>query len=191
MRNKKRRLCGILPLPMAMRFADGGGNPAATETEAAAEKSDARENQSAAQLPPNEAAGEKAANTYTEQQLQEARAAAVEEYKRHLEEAKDYEKMTPEEKVAYLEQQRAEEKLERYASEKLAVAGLSPALARYVKSGNEKEIDAGVLQLKELLDKDVQAGVEARFRNMGYEPRGSGIGKVSGKAARPRGITIE
>lgn len=132
------------------------------------------------------------AKTYTDADLEAARQKAVEDYKRHLEEVKDYDKMTPEEKVAHLEKQMAEEKLARYTAEAVTEAGMDASLAEFAKGGDEKSTDDRVKALKTVFDKAVQAGVEGRFKEIGYTPRMGGVGSPAGETAKkPRGVTVK
>lgn len=135
---------------------------------------------------------EQSAKTYTDADLETARQKAVEEYKRHLQEATDYNKMTPEEKVAHLEKQMAEEKLARYTADALMKAGTDASLAVFVKGADEKDTDDRVKAFKEVFDKAVQAGVEARFKGIGYTPRAGGMGSPSAEAEKkPRGVSVK
>lgn len=135
---------------------------------------------------------EEPAKTYTDADLETARQKAAEDYKRHLEEAKDYEKMTPEEKVAHLEKQMAEEKLARYTADALVKAGTDASLAVFVKGADEKDTDDRVKSFKEVFDKAVQAGVEARFKSIGYTPRAGGVGSPAAEAEKKlRGVSVK
>ncbi len=137
-----------------------------------------------------------AENTYTTEQLetekQKAAAAAVEAYKKHLDEAKDFEKMTDAEKVVYLQKQMADEKLTGYTSQKLTDAGLPVDLAAFVKGSDEKDTDERIKTLKAAYDKGVQAGVEQRFKANGYVPKGTAAGKTDEETKkRPRGVSVK
>lgn len=191
MDKSKRRQCAWFPVA-AIRYADGGGAGSVTNPEESGASGMGTQQPENQEQKPKQETEKEPIKAFTQEQLQQAREEAVEEYKRHLEEAQDYEKMTAEEKVAYLERQRAEEKLERYAAEKLVDAGLPTDFTRYVKATDEKAIESGIQQLKAVFDKNVQAGVEARFRRDGYEPRGTGFGKTGAASMpRPRGVSLE
>lgn len=123
---------------------------------------------------------------------QQAASAAVEAYKKHLEEAKDFEKMTAEEKVVYLQKQMADEKLSGYTAQQLSVAGLSVELATFVKGSDEKDTDERIKTLKTAFDKAVQAGVEQRFKVNGYVPKGTAAAQLGEESKkRPRGVFVK
>lgn len=191
MDRSKTRPCAWFPAAEAVRYADGGSAGSVTNPEEPGISGTGTQQPENKEQQPKQETEKEPIKAFTQEQLQQAREEAVEEYKRHLEEAQDYEKMTAEEKVAYLERQRAEEKLERYAAEKLIDAGLPTDFTRYVKAADEKAIESGIQQLKAVFDKNVQAGVEARFRRDGYEPRGTGFGKTGASMPRPRGVSLE
>lgn len=123
---------------------------------------------------------------------QQAATDAVEAYKKHLEEAKDFEKMTAEEKVVYLQKQMADEKLTGYTTQQLSAAGLPVEFAAFVKGTDEKGTDERIKTLKAAYDKGVQAGVEQRFKGNGYVPKGTAAGKPGEEAKkRPRGVSVK
>lgn len=203
MRWKFRSLLGSA---LARRYSDGGAAPAgetggsAAGTPAAgagaASGTDPTPPKASEQTPPKKEAdpskAEEPPKTYTDADLETARQKAVEEYKRHLQEATDYNKMTPEEKVAHLEKQMAEEKLARYTADALVKAGTDASLAVFVKGADEKDTDDRVKAFKEVFDKAVQAGVEARFKGIGYTPRAGGMGSPSAEAEKkPRGVSVK
>lgn len=137
-----------------------------------------------------------AENAYTAEQLetekQKAADAAVEAYKKHLDEAKDFEKMTDAEKVTYLQKQMADEKLTGYTTQKLINSGLPVEMAAFVKGSDEKETDERIKTLKAAYDKGVQAGVEQRFKANGYVPKGTAAGRTGEEAEkRPRGVSVK
>ena len=135
-------------------------------------------------------------NTFTAEQLETAKkqaaSDAVDSYKKHLEEAKDFEKMTDAEKVIYLQKQMADEKLTDYTSKKLSESGLPIELANFAKGTDEKNTDERVKALKNAFDKGVQSGVEQRFKANGYVPKGKAAGKPGQNAKkRERGVTVK
>lgn len=178
-------------------FADGGaaegapaGEPAqpaagaGTGTPAAAPAKPANTEPAKPQEPP--------AKAYTEAELQAATAQALAEYKRHLEDAKDYEKMTAEEKVAFLEQQRVNDKLAQYTTAKLAAQELPLDLLPFVQGKDEADTDGRLKAFRAAYDKGVQAGVEKRFKANGYLPRGTAAGEPGKETAkRSRGVSVK
>ena len=123
---------------------------------------------------------------------QQAATDAVEAYKKHLEEAKDFEKMTADEKVVYLQKQMADEKLTGYTTQKLSDSGLPVEFAAFVKGTDEKDTDERIKTLKAAYDKGVQSGVEQRFKGNGYVPKGTAAGKPGEEAKkRPRGVSVK
>lgn len=203
----------ILGSALTRRYSDGGAAPAgeaggsaagtpaagagaASGTDPAPPKAPEQTPPKPEQAPPKKEVeapkAEQSAKTYTDADLEKARQKAVEDYKRHLEEARDYEKMTPEEKVAHLEKQMAEEKLARYTADALVKAGTDASLAVFVKGADEKDTDDRVKSFKEVFDKAVQAGVEARFKSIGYTPRAGGVGSPAAEAEKkPRGVSVK
>ncbi len=180
---------------LAMRYSDGGAQSSAEGTEpanAGTESTGGTDAGAGAAQPASKTDPE--AKTYTEAELEAARQQAVEAYKQHLEEAKDYEKMTPEEKVAYLEKQREEDRIARYATEKLSAQNLPVELLPFVQGPDEAGTDERLKTFKAAYDKAVQAGVEARFKLNGYIPRGSAASaseRSEQKQARPRGVSMK
>lgn len=127
-----------------------------------------------------------------ETEKQQAAAAAVDSYKKHLEEAKDFEKMTDAEKVVYLQNQMTNEKLSGYTTKQLSAAGLPVELASFVKGSDEKDTDERVKTLKAAYDKGVQAGVEQRFKANGYVPKGTAAGQPGDETKkRPHGVSVK
>ncbi|MFV0497482.1 MAG: DUF4355 domain-containing protein [Candidatus Fimivivens sp.] len=182
---------------LSMRFSDGGAQPpapadptppAATPPATPAATPPATP---PAATPP--ATATPPAKTFSEADVTAAKEAAIAEYKKHLEEAKDYEKMTPEEKVAYLEAQRADDKLSAYATQKLSASNMPVELLAYAKGTNEADTDTRIKELKAIIDKGVQSGVEARFKNNSYVPRGNAAaaGAAPETKSRSRGVTVQ
>ncbi len=181
---------------LALRYSDGGAQPPAPADPAAtppAAPPAAPPAPAAPAATPAPAAPTAPVKTYTEADVTAAKEAAIAEYKKHLEDAKDYEKMTPEEKVAYLEAQRADDKLSAYTTQKLSGAGVPAELLQFAKGKDEADTDARIKELKAVIDKGVQAGVDARFKNNSYVPRGSATaeGAAADTKPRPRGVTVE
>lgn len=132
------------------------------------------------------------AKTYTDAELAAARAEAVTEYQKHLEEAKDYDKMTPEEKVTYLEAQRETDKLTQMATAKLAAQELPVELLEFVRGKDEADIDTKIKAVKTIIDKTAQTGVEKRFKDNGYLPKGSAVtANPDGSQKRERGVKVQ
>lgn len=203
---KRKHFFCLLGIPLAYRYSDGGASPTAPATgegATGAPTADAGATQGADPTPPKapeqtppkkeaEPPKEGEAKTYTEADLEAARKAGEEEARRHFKETTDYEKMTPEEKVAHLEKQMAEEKLTRYTADALSKAGMDATLAEYVKGSDEASTDERVKAFKEVFDKAVQAGVEGRFKDIGYTPRAGGVGSpVAEGVKKPRGVSVK
>lgn len=132
------------------------------------------------------------AKTYTDTELATARAEAVVEYQKHLEEAKDYDKMTPEEKVTYLEAQRETDKLTQLTTAKLAAQELPVELLEFVRGMDEADTDARIKEIKGIIDKAAQVGVDKRFKDNGYLPKGSAVtASPDGSQKRERGVKIQ
>lgn len=154
---------------LAMRWADGGGDPAPADPKPADPK------------PTDPKPADPPAKTYTEAEVEAARTEAVAAYKAHLEEAKDYDKMTAEEKVAYLEARAADDKLTAYAAQKLSAEKLPAELSAFAKGKNEADTDERVKSLKAVIAKAVQDGVDARFKGNHFVPRSSASGSPETK----------
>lgn len=134
--------------------------------------------------------------TVTAEQLETAKKQAADDavaaYKQHLEEAKDFEKMTADEKVVYLQKQMADEKLTGYTTQQLSASGLPAELASFVKGTDEKDTDERIKTLKVAYDKGVQAGVEQRFKGNGFVPKSTAAGQAGDEAKkRPRGVSVK
>lgn len=190
MRNKKFAL-----IHLVCRYADGSANPPPTDPSPAdPPKTDTDlPKDPPKQTDPKPKEPDLPAKTYTDADLESAKQQAVEDYKKHLEEAKDFEKMTDSEKVTYLQKQMEEEKLSKYATEKLGVEKLPVEAAAWIKGANEKVIDENIKAFKAMYDKGVQDGVMARLLKDGYNPHRSGAGALGSAEtkARPRGVKIE
>ncbi|MEG1084601.1 MAG: DUF4355 domain-containing protein [Hydrogenoanaerobacterium sp.] len=131
------------------------------------------------------------AKTYSEDEVQAVTQKALDEYKQHLAEAKDYEKMTAEEKVEYLEKQRESDKLAQYTTAQLVAQELPPELLQFVQGSTEADTNERIKTFKAAYDKGVQAGVEKRFKANGYLPRGTAAGETNEETSkRPRGVTV-
>ena len=205
----KQKFHGFLGLALSRRYSDGGSSALSSAAGAAPQGDstdiagtvpdmDPPQPKSPEEAPlktetkvSEENSAEKA---YTKADLDAAEKRAVEAYKQHLKEATDYNKMTPEEKVAHLEKQMADEKLTRYTAEALSKAGIDASLAEYAKGTDEQTTNERVKAFKAAFDKAVQAGVENRFKAIGYTPRAGGIGSTSGSdtaCKKPRGVSIK
>lgn len=193
---RKKSKSTMFGIPRYCCFADGGAaDPAADPAPA----DPAPKPADPAPKPSDPALKEPAKgaeNAYTAEQLeaekQKAADVAVEAYKKHLEEAKDFEKMTAEEKVVYLQNQMADEKLTGYTTQKLSDAGLPVELAAFVKGSDEKGTDERIKTLKAAYDKGVQAGVEQRFKANGYVPRGTAATQLDNESKkRTRGVSVK
>lgn len=172
---KFKKLCVL-----AMRFSDGGAAPAPAATNPAPSP--------APPAPADPKPAETPAKTFTEAEVEAAKAEAIAAYKAHLDEAKDYEKMTPEEKVAYLEAKAESDKLAAYTTQQLAAASMPVELVKYVQGKTEAETNEHIKDIKALLEKGVQEGVNARFKQNSFIPRSS---TVSGSRSAAGGSFIE
>lgn len=201
MRKRKSFLFGI---PRYCCFAGGGAaaqpadpapaDPAAQPADPAAKPADPAAKPTDPAAKPTDPAAKPADPTpaLTTEQLEAAKQQAVDEYKKHLEEAKDFEKMTADEKVVYLQKQMADEKLTGYTTNQLSVAGLPVELAAFAKGTDEKDTNERLKTLKAAYDKGVQAGVEKRFKANGYVPKETAAdSSAAEKKARPRGVSVK
>jgi hypothetical protein len=139
---------------------------------------------------------------YTEAQLAELQAKWEEEYKANQAAEKDFAKMTPAQKAqkllddqkaetAKLQAQLTDRDLTDYARGELAKAELPAGALAFVKGKDTTDTDARIKEFTALLAAGVQSGVEKRFKNAGYTPRGTSAGSTDdGKAQKPRGVTI-
>nr|WP_319487249.1 DUF4355 domain-containing protein [uncultured Caproiciproducens sp.] len=186
MRKKRNAL-----LMLTRRYAGGGTAEPATEPEKQEPGEEAKAQEPAKQEPAKEPTKEPAAAITTEQ-LESARQQAIEDYKKHLEEAKDFEKMTAEEKVVYLQKQMSDEKLAGYTTKQLSAAGLPVEFVPFVKGSDEKDTDERIKTLKAAYDKGVQVGVDQRFKANGYVPKGTAAGELGDEGKkRPRGVSVK
>lgn len=201
----KQKFHGFLGLALSRRYSDGG-SPAPSS--AAGDASQGGSTDIAGTDPPQQKSPEETPlktekeapqensteKVYIKADLDAAEKRAVEAYKQHLKEATDYNKMTPEEKVAHLEKQMADEKLMRYTAQALSRAGIDASLAEYAKGTDEQTTDERVKAFKAAFDKAVQAGVENRFKAIGYTPRVGGTGSPAGSdtaSKKARGVSIK
>lgn len=113
---------------------------------------------------------EPTAKTYTEAELEDAKQKALDAFKAQQEASKDYDKMTPEQKVAYLEAQAKDKELSDKALQKLNEKGIDASVLPFIKGKDEADTEARINSFKTLLDAQVQAGVEARFKAAGTNP---------------------
>lgn len=118
------------------------------------------------------------AKTFTQKEYDDAvtsaATAAVEKYMKEQANAKDYDKMTPEQKVAYLESQAKDRKLSDFARDEISKAGLPADALAFLKGSDEADTTTKVQAFKTMYEAAVQIGVDARFKSAGYDP-------VSGK----------
>lgn len=110
------------------------------------------------------------AKTLTQKDVDTAVANAVAKIKQDQANAKDYDKMTPEQKVAYLEHERNNSKLTEFARLEAVKSKLPAEAFEFLKGKDEAEITSKVTTFKTMFDLAVQTGVEARFKETGYDP---------------------
>lgn len=120
--------------------------------------------------PATEAKPAEAAKSFTQQDMDTAVQTALTKFKQEQENAKDFDKMTPEQKVTYLQAQMADKALSESAVKKLGEAGLPTDFVALVKGKDEADTEARIQTLKNQYDSAVQAGVEKRFKDNGYTP---------------------
>lgn len=111
--------------------------------------------------------------TFTKKQVDDATAAAataaIEKYIKDQANAKDYDKMTPEQKVAYLESQEKDRKLSDFARDEISKAKLPTESLTFLKGSDEADTTAKVQAFKTMYEAAVQAGVDERFKSKGYD----------------------
>jgi len=83
--------------------------------------------------------------------------------------------MTPEQKVAFLEAERADAKLLDFARGEITKAGLPVESLSFLKGKDEAETTSRITAFKTMYDTAVQAAVEARFKSAGYDPATSTV----------------
>ena len=110
------------------------------------------------------------AKTFSQEDMDTAVSKAVEKLKQEQANAKDYDKMTPEQKVAYLEAERNNSKLFEFARSEAVKAKLPAEAFEFLKGKDEAEITSKITAFKTMFDSAVQTGVEARFKETGYDP---------------------
>lgn len=112
--------------------------------------------------------------TFTQKDVDDAATtaatAAVEKYIKEQANAKDYDKMTPEQKVAYLETQEKDRKLSDFARDEISKAKLPNESLAFLKGSDEADTTAKVQAFKTMYEAAVQAGVDERFKSNGYNP---------------------
>lgn len=109
--------------------------------------------------------------THTQADIDAAVEAALAKAKQEAENAKDYDKMTPEQKVAYLEAERNSTKLADFARAEIAKAELPVECIDFVKGKDETDTAARIQSFKAMFSTAVQSGVDKRFKDSGYEPQ--------------------
>lgn len=177
---------------LTMRFSGGGASGAPADPPADPPAVPASVPPAAPTAPAAPPAADPPAKTYTDADLAAAKAEALAEYQKHLEEAKDYDKMTPEEKVIYLEAQRETDKLTQMATAKLAAQELPVELLEFVRGKDEADTDAKLKIVKAIIDKATQVGVDKRFKDNGYLPKGSAVTtSPDGGQKRERGVKVQ
>lgn len=150
------------------------------------------------------AVGQQAATsgkTYTDEQLADLKAQWQRDYEQTQSQAKDFEKMTPEQQAqkrldnekaetARLKAELADRDLTDYARGKIVEAELPADALAFVKGKDTADTDARIKTFSAMLAAGVQAGVEKRFKGNGYTPRRSAAGKTEeASKKRARGVT--
>lgn len=158
---------------LCRRYSDGGATPPA---EPAAAQSP--EPAPVADPVKQEPAKPEPEKSYTKAEVDtavnDAVSAALAKYKQEQENAKDYDKMTPEQKVAFLEAERKDRALQDFTAKHLEEQKIPPQFAAFLKGTDEDNTKARAAEFKAVYDKAVQDGVDERFKQGGYNPKVSG-----------------
>lgn len=140
--------------------------------------------------------------TYTAADLESLKAQWQEEYEQGKAAEKDFAKMTPEQQAqkllddqkaetARLQAELADRDLADYTRGKLAEAQLPAEALAFVKGKDQADTDTRIKDFGKLLADGIQAGVDKRFKNNGYTPRGSAAGNTGdGQGKKHRGVSI-
>lgn len=139
---------------------------------------------------------------YTDAQLQALKATWLTEQQAAQSAEQDFEKMTPEQQAQkQLEDQKTEtarlqaelkaRDLADYARCEISKAQLPPEALAFVTGSDNAEIDTKIKVFAALLATGVQAGVNQRFQQNGYTPRGSAVSDTGADCKkRSRGVTF-
>ncbi len=128
--------------------------------------------------------------TYTDEQLADLKAQWQQEYEQSQAQAKDFAKLTPAQQIQKLQADLADRDLTDYARSKMEEAKLPSDALTFIKGKDQADTDAKIKAFSALLAAGVQSGVEGRFQQNGYTPRGSAAGKTEeGSKKRTRGVT--
>ena len=163
---------------LCRRYSDGGAEGGTEQTTAASSVTETgTATQASAAVPAGqtqttatETKSEPAAQTFSKADVDGAVQAALSKFKQEQENSKDYDKMTPEQKVAHLEAQMADKTLSELAVKKLGEAGLSAECLPFIKGKDEADTTGKITAFKTMYDAAVQAGIEKRFKDNGYNP---------------------
>lgn len=160
---------------------DSGGETAAQVGSAAASSAAGAAGEEPAAVSGSSAAAAESEKKYTDADLEAAKQAALTDYQKQQETAKDYDKMTPEQKVAYLEAQRENDKRTAYAVQQLAAAGLPQDLLQAVEGKEAAAVDAIIQVISGKIQETAAAMMDAKLKEAGYNPQsGSAQTKSSG-----------
>ena len=159
---------------LCRRYSDGGATPPASDPAQTPPAADP------AQTPPEtvpKSEGEKKDGTtgattasLTQTDVDKAVSEAIAKYKQEQENSKDYNKMTAEQKVAYLEQAAKDRTLQDFTAKHLEESKIPKEFASFLKGADENDTKKRAADFKAVYEAAVQAGVEARFKASGYEP---------------------
>lgn len=162
---------------LCRRYSDGGATPPAADPASTVTPpaSDPAVLPATDPKPDGDAKSTPTAPTLTQADVDKAVSDAIEKFKAEQANAKDYDKMTAEQKVAYLEQAAKDRALQDFTANHLSEIKLPKEFASFLKGTDEEDTKKRAADFKTAYDAAVQAGVEARFKESGYEP-----GKTSG-----------
>lgn len=173
---------------LCRRYSDGGATPPATEpvTTLPTTDPDKGTQGSNEKTPPatdptkSEPITDKG---FTQSDIDKAVADGIAKFKAEQENAKDYNKMTSEQKVAYLEAAAKDRTLQDFTVKHLEESNIPKEFASFLKGSDEEDTKKRTADFKSIYDTAVQAGVETRFKQSAYEP-----GKSSGSATSSSAI---
>lgn len=143
-------------------YSNGGADPAPAVDPTPAPVADSA---SASDSKPTEPT-----KAFTQADIDDALSVAIAKLKQEEANSKDYEKMTPEQKVAFLEAERADTKLSDFARGEITKASLPVETLPFLKGKDEAETTSRITSFKTIYDTAVQTAVEARFKSAGYDP---------------------
>lgn len=179
---------------LCRRFSNGGADPAALSTTPAATPTEvpkpttAEPEKTAEKQPETTETKQTAEKTFSQADIDSAVKAAVETYKQEQESVKDYNKMSPEQKVAYLEAQAEERKMKDFTVGHLKEQNLPSEFASFLQGKDENETKVKTADFKAAYEKAIQEAVVKRFKENGYQPS---AGNTATSAASVSADTLE